>query len=41
MLLTAGSPVPAPGELLQRGEGVALVLTGKQQDNSGGRGVRG
>ena len=28
VLLTSGRPVPAPGELLQRGEGVALVLTG-------------
>ena len=28
VLLTAGHPVPAPGEPIQRGEGVALVLTG-------------
>ena len=28
VLLTAGRPAPAPGEPTQRGEGVALVLTG-------------
>ena len=28
VLLTAGCPVPAPGEPIQRREGVALVLTG-------------
>ena len=28
VLLTAGRPAPAPGEPIQRGEGVAMVLTG-------------
>ena len=28
VLLTAGRPVPAPGEPIKRGEGVPLVLTG-------------
>ena len=28
VVLTAGRPVPAPGEPVQRGEGVAIVLSG-------------
>ena len=28
IILAAGRPVPSPGEHLQRGEGVALVLMG-------------
>ena len=28
IVLAAGDPVPRPGETLQRGEGVAIVLTG-------------
>ena len=39
-MLAAGRPVPAPGETGQRGEGVAIVLTGQRGKAPSSRGKR-